>query len=483
MRKSLWVTMLLVVVSISLAVTGFVRLDQTGEEIEIEETVLFGDKAALDGLAVDYHLYDPINGGYLYWDTTYRPNADELPVTMFTYQEEQRSMGERETKALSVGGVSGQQTGSSGAIDLMEMGGEDWGPLLVDVADRTKAGESNTEVVRLSDYCEYFPLHLNVSIGALHYSYSGLAADDEENEMLKKLEDCFRILTPKECKLKVEITKRVNGTVSDFGLEILSGVPNIVIDSVVTEECCYLVLSGTMADGSPLDTSHMVGDCGIYRLPYETKTVEGKYADRQETVLHVDQMEQLVSFNAGSSIEDLYFDEETHRMEIISVLERADGSSKAMLTVYDLEKRVQVQQLVFAEKETLLWISDVYQRDDFIVAVLETTGFILLTRDEEGLYEKKIEADFPEPTDDYDTTWSYSWNDYTVDYDGSRLVFGAPMSTVYRRGNTCAFRLAVYEAGELVYYGNYASSLGIGGGQYSDSCNAWGNTPVEVRWE
>ena len=66
MRKSLGMAVLVIVLCVGLGVTGFVRLNESGKQIQYEETVLFGNKSAVDGLMVRHQLYAPIaeNGRY-----------------------------------------------------------------------------------------------------------------------------------------------------------------------------------------------------------------------------------------------------------------------------------------------------------------------------------------------------------------------------------------------------------------------------------
>lgn len=487
MRKSLWITVILALSSVSLAVTGFIRVDRTGDQIEIEETVLFGDKAALDGLAVDHHLYDQVGGGYLYWDTAYRPGTDGLADTEFVYTETPREEPEERADRLTIGTYSGGSAGSSGAIDVMEMGGE-WGPLLSDVAGRTSSGTTHEEIVRLADYCEYLPMYVDVNIGALSYSQFGmLSGEDAQEADLQKLLECFRISTPEECRVEISITKRPNGTVSDYSINIRDGMPQLIVSSAVTEEYCYLLVGGTMEDGSPLDTSRMIGDCGIYRIPYEITRVDYKYGiSREVMTLHTEEIRQIASFNVNEEVGHMHYDEERDRIEII--YRGATGEENGIkLAVFDAGTGEQIQNLLVTRNEEEVWIREVIREEDFLVITLERSegigGFVLLTRGEDGAHHTEFEADFPVETDVDWATWLYGRYDLSVDFDGERMVFGAVVDG-FTGGDddSCRFLLLVYEDGEPVFMGRYASSLGIGRTAYG-GCLPWGLMPLEVRWE
>ncbi len=489
MRKSLWVTTLLILLSISLAVTGFIRVDRTGDQVEMKETVLFGDRTALSGLAVEHHIYDQVGGAYLYWDTAYRPEIEGSVRTEYFYTEKRREEIGESKERLTIDTYSGESVGSSGALDLMEHGGDTWGQLLTDVASRTEAGTTYEESVKLKEYCEFVPMYVEVIIGGFYYTRMGMTRGEmDSDENIKKLVDCFRIRTPEECLVTVEITKRPDGTVSDYSLHISDGMPSIQISSVVTEEYCYLLLGGKMADGSPLDTSEMIGGCGIYRLPYETTTLESKYGGtRETTTLYPDQMEQIAALDVSDGLEEFYYNEAAHRLEVIYMENLPEESSRAKLIMINAATGDVLQELMIAESSQSFWIRKVMRGDGFMVLSTEKAkevGFILLEEKTDGDYQRQFEGIFPSSTEEDWITWTYGSYSFSVDYDGERLAFGTPVKDYHGSGaNPCQFQLVVYEAGELRFHGLYANSLGIGSVDPYNGCMAWSNQPVEVRWE
>jgi len=490
MRKSLWISILLIVLCVGLATMGFTRLNQSGEEVTIEETVLYGDRSWLEGLKVTHHMYNQIGGPYLYWDTVYRPEEACLSAeTEFTYAEEKREEPQEGRGYLNIRTYGGMNVGTSGHIDLDEIGGK-WGEILREVAERAENGTESVESIRMRDYFTYQPLCIDVNVGELKHLHYGLTGDESENEQwVKDLQRAFRIPVTDDCRVGVSIFKNNDGRVIRYGIGVENG-PELSCSSVVTDEYCYFLIAGKMKDGTPVNTEHMRGDWGIYRVPYQTATEETSFGEeRQKTTFRTEKIKQIAVVDPGIAICDMSYDEYRDRIEVIYQEDGEDGLSTPQMMVLDAKTGEKIQTLVLTEREDEVIVREIYRYEDVQVITLVDTrsggrrGFTLLRRGEDGNYQIAFEGDYPETAVTDDEIWYNTWHTISMDFDGERLAMGVVVDG-YLAGerHPGLFQIVVYEAGELRFHGQYQNSLVIGEDIYT-GCQSWGPMPVEVSWE
>lgn len=495
MRKSLWIAVLLIVLCIGLGVTGFVRLNESGKQIQYEETVLFGDKSAIDGLTVRHQLYTPIlhrlysvvprGSGYLYWDTAYRP-VEETAETEYTYREKKPETPVINREFLNFGTYSNGGMQTTGSIDLREDAGE-WAPILIDVAEHAGTETRYTESVSLKDYFEYFPLFFDVKLGTLNSFSRSNVWDDDMEQWMKILQNMFRIPVPEKSYVTVEIHKRTDGSVYHYSISSEGSIPYFYSYSLITEKHCYLLVSVRVSDDEYADSSlstELVREYqGIYRIPYETGSDD-------KTVLHLEEMEKIASLeHEMMQCIGVRYDEKWDRIELI--YEGHIGGESPELMVFDAKTGEKLQTIPLTLKGESAWIRNIYHHDDFSMITLnasgEKNGFVLISRTDEGGYRKEFEAEFPKEETALGTRSDYLWShpsyEISVDFDGKRLAIA--MATLEDSGDDSSknrIHLAVYEAGEMIFHGLYVSSLGIEEGNY-DYYGPWNETPVRVSWD
>ena len=476
MRKSLWIAVLVTVLCVGLGVTGFVRLNESGKQVQYEETVLFGDKTAIDGLTVRHQLYTPIaeNGRYLYWDTTYRP-AEGTAETEYTYREEKLEAPVVDREFLNFGTYSNGGMQTTGSIDLREDAGE-WAPILIDVAEHAGKETRYTESVNLKDYFEYFPLFFSVKLGTLNAFSKSNVWDDDMERWMSTLQDMFRIPVPEKSYVTVEIHKRTDGSVYHYAISSEGSIPYFYSYSLIAEKYCYLLVSVRVSDEMYADSSlskELEKEYqGIYRIPYETGSDE-------KTVLHLEEMEKIVSLeHEMMQCTGVRYDEKWNRIELI--YEGRIGGESPELMVFDAKTGETVQTLTLPERDNYIRSRNFYYHDDFMVITEEEfesakERVTLLDRGEDGSYHVEFERDL---TDDG------IWFNYaaSVDFDGERLVMGGVVNSDYVDGKKGLFEIVAYEAGELIFHGRYQSSLVIGEDIYN-GCQPWSKTPITVSWD
>lgn len=493
MRKSLWISVLSIVLCVGLAVMGFTRINRAGEQVRIEENVLSGDKSVLDGLSVTHHMYSQIGGPYLYWDTVYQPGMEKPSVeTNFAYAEEKREEPGTNQEYLNIRPYGGVNVGSSGYIDLDEIGGK-WGEMLAAVAERAENGTESVESVRMKDYFTYLPMCIDVNVGELKHLHLGQTGDEsEEEQWVKDLQRAFRVPVPDECKVGVSISKNNDGRVIRYSVGVGNG-PELSCSSVVTDEYCYLLITGTTKGGTPVNTEYMRGDWGIYQLPYKTEMAETSFGTkRQQTIFRTEKLKQIASVDPMIRVTEMSYDEIHDRIEIIYQEGIEDERTPYKLMAFDAKTGENVQTMTLTEEG--MELLDIYHHDDFTVISLVDTrssdsfgrygvGFVLCSRDEGGNYQKEFEGVYPQTVPTDDPIWYNNRYTISMDFDGERLVMGAVVDGYLGDArHPGLFQIIVYEAGEPVFHGQYQNSLVIGEDIYT-GCQQWGTMPVEVNWE
>ena len=480
MRKSIWISSLLIVLCVSLTLAGFTRLNRSGEQIQFEETVLSGDKSVLEGLSVTHHMFEQAGQGYLYWDTVYRPGMEPSAQTKFTYTEKStEEQDPAEGEYLSISHFSRAST-DDGKADFLKTGGK-WTTVLAKLAERAGSASQYEAWVDLNDYFDYLPLQIDVNIGNLNLLSVDPEADGAE-PWTEQLRDVFRLPLPEKCTARVKIWKQSDGSVYQFTVSMKSNLPRLVTESVVTDKYCYLLVIGEMLDGSPLSTADGQDLCGIYRIPYEKVEEEAAFgATWQKTVLRVEDMVKTVSVEPGTRIVDLSYDEERDRIEMVYQVERAEEPIQAKMLVVDGKTGEEVQTVMLSEDTKGHGIYGVFSNGNARLIYTMFGGsdsFVLLNCNGEGIYEKEFTAFLPVETELDHLTWSWWFagtHEIGMAFDGERLALAG---TVYYSED--AFQLLVYEAGEIVFQGVYKNSLNFGGNSGSQH---WGTKPVEVNWE
>lgn len=352
--------------------------------------------------------------------------------------------------------------------------------MLLDVAQHAGTELSYSEIVDLKDYFEYYPMSISVNIGTLQiYSDSGMWDSDVE-QWMKILQNEFRIPIPeKSSYVKVEMFKRTDGSVYAYSISPVESIPSFSTYSLITEKDCYLLVERREKD---VDSSRVKQYWAIYRIPYETVEDAGSC---EKTILHMEEMQKIASEDSGISFHKIRYDEKMDRIEIICG--EGSGLRQPTLMVFDVKTGETVQAMTLTESDDDTQIHEVYCHDDFIVITMRDLRqdgrrwFTLLSRGADGRYQIEFEGDFPEK----EVTDNEIWPQYAVsmDFDGERLVMGAIVNG-YLDGSKQPglFQIIVYEAGELIFHGQYQSSLVIG----EDIDDGWQHlkwTPLTVSWD
>lgn len=430
MRKSLGFTFFLFLLSTAILCGSYGWVNQAKDDVVIEESVVYGDKSAAEGIAVtnrttcDYHLF---------WNTVYRVGGDLSVSTTFTFSQarlEERNRADQ--PALSL--YSNTDFGISG--NNLDLEAEHYSPEtamkpVIAVAERTPAGGTREETVFLRDYYEFYPLTLDMDIQDTRLAMN--------QEIRLAFADYLRIPIDPGHQVKISVTKDDEGNIIEVNSSTVSGWAELSAASAATDSGCYFALSAVNDQGVAIPLPAELS--GIHYLPFEKK---GEFLlpavgqmrlvyplDQRTRVLHLGQ-------SAGS------------RLLLLTRKDRA-----ATLSVIDQETRQLLQKIPLLKGREEVIVREIQQKDSYLLPIFSDGSFSLLTDEPESGYKIQLSGNlFAGEGLDPDLPYY----DLTADYDGRRLAVAFYQYHRQWDDSLCRTYLLVYGREGLIYAGQYDHS-------------------------
>ena len=501
MRKSL-VLFLVLLISV-IGGTCYVSADLLKEKdnVQITETVVLGDKSVVEGVTVErnvkYHRY-------ILWNTTYVVGEEPECDTVYTFDEQGRL---REESKYSYDGLE-LYTNVIRAFDDADEKPENLTGVdraMKELFDETAPGQENSRIIDLRDYLDFYEYEVSIDLPGLithpfinkaeieeslaHYASNSSYIEDlkEELHIVEALTEFFKIPVIDNHLYEIAVSKDMEGNLHGWSYGSANGggsSGNVSMGSTLTdsdsfnmwtisvfaEDVCYFTFHPYSDNGQLIDTSYIPGGFGIYQLPF----------DKENGTVDVDNLRLVYSLEPSDEILNLHYDE---KRDAILLLGHNRAGEGYCMTVFDADTMEVKQEIVYSNDG---YGSGIYMADDFIV--LETMeNVIVLSVDENGIYQKELECDIKLLTEQTRVDYlDFSYMDF--DWDGEKLIFCGPLndSTSYHYYQSCGFYLAAYDKTGLTYYGEYVSSLdaesSIGDYDYNFVCRPTENEPIKISW-
>lgn len=475
MRKGAILWALLLVLSVGGVCLAAAGVYKVHDQVVLTETIVYGDRAAADGLSVQlYTRYD----SRLFWDTTCTLDTEQRTQTAYSFSASRTY----ENRPTTYSGVSLQANPEAGAVFDPEspeppagLGRVYW-----ELYHASVPGEEKSTVVYLKDYMDCYPIYVELDFPGTQSSSEWWEVPDPsepepgtERYTMAKIQDYFQIPVLEDERISISVGRHESGNGWSSGSGTEGDSFSMRTYSALAGDACYFTFDAHSSDGQVVDTSGIPGGYGLYRLPYEEERhdesgqkVCGVDADGLEMVYPLDPEIQLLSLRT---------DPEQTKLLLYTWEEGA-----YILTVIGLETRETLQRLEIADcPEYSGW--SLWDEDDFMVIQLGEKLAVVAPADSGG-YALRFICDVR--SDELPDFW---FRDVAWDFDGERLAF---VCTLEKQDNgwgwvrgTCGFRLGVYEASGLVYCGEYSSSLDTGVGENSNYyCRGRDYDPLSVCW-
>lgn len=483
MKKSIFIFTLLLLISVGSIIAVHAVIYPEKDNISLQETVLYGDKAAAYGLHTKTDLG---SDNHLFWTTECNIGAKNEVLTDFTFShKEQQHFYASESSAISLYTLG--NFGLQGVVDIDAIENE----AIKAAIENTTAGESHTTNIRLKDYYDFFPLNINIdfttgnSDSCISYSYMndeltswGYEADDDLNKNLyEDFANFFRFEVPDNYMQKITVGKDDAGNVIDISLEsFLSSDDPDAPDSTLTPDVSpdfYLDTISAVTDGalyftfslndSGVDTSFIPGGYGIYCLPF-TVVKDNQDSSLNRVKIHSEKLKMVYALSESAEIEALKISPYGTKLLLFTV-----ENGAYMLTVLDSKTAEEIQKIEIMKRsdDVNSGVCEPYLYENFIVAAESDGRIALIEMDSRGLYKRifikeAVWSEFEHSLWDYNSgfAWdgeklalvSYAYQKY--DYDNGS----------YGLAQKCSFIVTVFGSdGEMLYQGYYGSSLDSSG--------------------
>ena len=343
----------------------------TGGDVHIEETVLAGDPAAVQGLEMsaeyqcEYQMHwltrFPV-GRLEEQETEFSYTTSETGYRIFSFEDglEIDFFEEGTTFYFSVDGM-GELYSISGREPCVL-------PLYQEVVERARAQRSDEELqeegyveeIRLEDKYDYLPL----TFRTWHIPFL-------VDEHVFVLEDYFRIPVPEELILRFSVG---HGTWYSVGASLMQGTMELDAHTVILDEenreDLLFAVSLENCD-LPLDDSLIPGGWGIYRLTCVKDENQNPQPPRLTTVYSVPEGERIFRFWASEDKRDLFLltcgEDQTLHLTVL------DGKTFAPRQTINLFTFPENQVVAFPNYEgdpvdyKQLHLYNLFQGEDFVV--------------------------------------------------------------------------------------------------------------------
>lgn len=420
MKRSIIITVLLLILTAGIAIGASWQVNGTADDVEVSETVLYGDKSAAEGISLTFHA---TWGNHLFWNTEYQVGDMASVHTDYHFSQEYEdtdSWVQLEDFAMDF------YTGFGIYREGIDLEQEDLGMgyqtaddklslkrLVESVAAKTGNGEVHSERVLLKNYCDWCPVQVYTFGGRMEY----ISESDRQ-----AMADYFRLPVPENQELLVTTGKSSSGEINQVEVMAMddSGAETIC---TVAEKGIYLMIQGDAFNHVSAEESQAgaLPGPGIYYVPFksamEKESGNGDYSGESEVILPGDETDsgEMIYGLDTARIRRCYASDQK-KMSLINPHLSTDGDQflfygesledgSLTMIVIDTDTLEIVQELRLAEKSGAgIFLDKVRSFPDYQVVFYGETSeeeyckwaVMLLTKDARGKYEKQIEADFTE---------------------------------------------------------------------------------------
>ena len=483
MRRSLAFFLVLLLAAIVGMGTALAAILPARDRVELTETVLYGDRAAAEGVAVrTRNTYDH----YLFWDTVCALGEELAVDTDYTFSASQI----RERTPVTYGGII--MNNSFGLLSPDDPTADPTGlsAVYAQMMEEVQPSQKLRKEVYLKDYFTYYPLGGYLDLPASGLSWSGTFTTDTtpepgtEEYLVLAFQNFFRIPVLETETLELTLTANASGDVTVYGYGSGPGDSYYMSSqSVYTGDACYFTFDCHTQEGGMVDTSLIPGGYGVYRLPYLPEDAPGPGTSLEvgsrAARIKTDELAMVYPLDPEAVLLGLTLSPNQTKLLIHQRVENT-----YVLTVVDLADMTTLQRLEVADwPETSYGGWFLYEGDDFLVPVLGWDRLVVLALAEDGRYEIRFSAEATPPPAEGEEPL-YDLDQFAeMDYDGERLAVVRNLRHERYSYFICDFSLAVYDPSGLIYFGEYANSLtpaGLSGNDHFD-CLPMDHAPISVR--
>jgi len=475
MRKALIAFCLLFALAVGGIVAIHAEVNGVRDQVVITEEIIYGDKAAAEGLTVLAQAV--LQNGRLNWDTTYTIGAQPQTHTDFTYSTGRRDRRiDYEPMGLMLGNTphdhSSEWTRASDSSGLSGIDLAYW-----QLMEDTPIGEEGERNVRIADYYDYYPIRITLEVPNYYldktFGEISMAISPEQMANMElvydALENYLKIPVLPTETMDISVTRTEAG-VSGWGSGTGGGARyDVWTKTTVTDDACYFVVSNRATDDRIMEFSHVPGGYGIHMISYrDVDSGAGTIADP-------DSLRMVYPLDEESRVIWLEHTKENDRL-LLTTLE-ANGDT--VLRVIECGSMKTLQEIPLYKGEDVNSFYMAVCEDEFVAIHSAGDRIILLQERSDGIYDMAIDITVTEEQ-------RVGYGFHTTLWDGEKLVLVCPWDQVdWQSGDNCGFGVAVYDKTGALFVAKYTSSLDTKTySPYSgENCFLWSDDPLHISWK
>lgn len=475
MRRALIAFTLLFLLAAGGVAAVHMTVNEVRDQVVITEEVLFGDKAAAEGLTILSEA--ALDDGRLNWDTTYTIGSQPETHTDFEFRTEREDRAVTfEHSGLMLSGYHNRYSGdwrdSTDGAGLSGLNLAYW-----ELMQDTPVGEEGKRDIRIADYYDYYPFEIVIELPNyyLHVSFGeiSMAVSQEQHDNMaqvhEKLKQYLKIPVLPTETMEISLTRTEYG-VGGWGSGTGDGERyESYAKRTVTDEACYFVPNNRTNEDNLVDFSHVPGGYGIHMLRYRYR--EGDTI----TMVDADSLSMVYPLDEESRV--LWFDHTTGNDRLLLVT--LEESGETLLRVIDCDGMETVQEIVLYEKDEVRTFGVAECIDNFVLLRANDGWITLLEERGDGTFDVAIDIPVTEEQ-------QVSYGFHTVHWDGEKLVLAYPWARIdWQSQENCGFGVAVYDKTGALFVGKYTSSLDTKTYHYysGDNCFLWSEEPLHISWK
>lgn len=426
----------------SLALLSFIAIyfyvNQQQNQVTIDETVLFGDVKAAEGLTLTTSACDS-RSRKLLWKTEHVVSEQPKTTTQF-----QRVKDDVYSPDANLNYIELEEDCFISSSDILP---EDH-PVISDVASRTANGKTREETHRLREYYQYYPVKLSMDISGINIDKASLHTD------------YFEIPVPADCSIKVTVKKDEKGKIIRYEMAPVHSYFEPDIEGLFTTNGCFVALPDLkyeadhegFADGDDEEWLYMKdlrlarAMRGIHFVPFVAEENKGN-----KLRADFDNAKLIVPLPSTSQV--LRMQQSQDQKKII-VLLRERG--ELVLSVIDAASKKVLQRTPLQQISAQRNMNMIKEKDGRLLIVADDGQIHLLTQ-ARNQYRIKISGSLEQviKRGEFSSLPSY----WSFDYDGENLVLATFSEPFDGRYPNCSVYVFLYRQNKLKYAGYYKNSL------------------------
>lgn len=459
MKKYLILFFLLTALAAAFLPWAHSTLTPMEEDLELRETIHEGDKSAAEGITLSFRLKS--GDDTLYWDSAFLPAAEvPLAATEMSFYSQGREEIQPLRPHFNVGTVAtGFGVGSPNVETTLEEMYYECAVLpALDLYRRTPAGESRTEVMRLADYYDVYPLTCSL----YGFSFEGARDVDYYYDMdsYGPLTEYFSIPVPEDEYVEVTVDHTepyYSGSSASTGFNVncnsAEGSPTYSLGEnyVAAEKGVFLQLwLEDISTGEPARETEALSR-QIHLIPYASVHGTDLVADTENISLFYELEDPSARILALEQLDSrlLIFSEEGNELWLTTV-DMASGETLQNFYLLTFSERKDLEQVVMEEEFLLAETSD---------------GLFCVVETGEGELGAALSGVLPQ---DFWHAFDYSYRErryyYHASYDrsthfawdGERLVLAGFRAQPDTEGG---LHLAVLDHSGVIFRASYATFI------------------------